>query len=347
MTEPDDPAGEGPGDLEPAASDGYPLVDLADEYELTTVRAVELCAQLGIRAVNGASTLTPDEMVRFRQAVETMPAEPDDEDAATRRDQPRPEAAAWKSRSGDINRWQELEPEDPNAKPRPPARNRSALWAFIWSVVLLVPTLFGFIAVLVLWLVPVGIALNGFRVQRADPTLRGRGFAWAALVVTVFGIALLFAIFVPLQQGTMHRSPGQAALDQLQGKEVEWWTSLEVGQCFTASQSDLDDVASLGLVTVVECDEPHDVEVFGAIGEVPVAAAEPEVYPGQQQLYTFMLAACDPLFTEYAGAPIAESGFEVLPMFPPEDDWEGAETVLLCGARLQSGQQAGVSVIPG
>jgi hypothetical protein len=347
MTEPDDPGGEGPAGEEPAALDGYPLVDLADEYELTTVRAVELCAQLGIRAVNGASMLTPDEMVRFRQAVESMPDEPEDEEDASPLAEPPPEAVAWKSRTGDVNRWHQLEPKDPNAKPGPPALNQSAVWAFVWALVLIIPTLFGFIAVLVLWLVPVGIALNAFRVQRADPTLRGRGFAWGALVVTVFGIALLIAIFVPLQQGTTHRSPGQAVLDQLQGKEVEYWTNVEVGQCFTASQSDLDDVASLANVTVVECNESHDVEVFGQVTEVPVAAAEPEVYPGQQELYTFMLAACDPLFTEYAGAPIAESGFETLPMFPAEEDWEGAQSVLLCGARLQSGQQAGASVIPG
>ena len=64
------------------------VVDLADEFELTTASALDRCDELGIRATDGASLVSDQDADRFRSlvrerlaAAEAEPSVPDEDDS--------------------------------------------------------------------------------------------------------------------------------------------------------------------------------------------------------------------------------------------------------------------------
>lgn len=95
---------------------------------------------------------------------------------------------------------------------------------------------------------------------------------------------------------------------------------LTAGTCF-------DDVSALadegggevGQVPVVDCDEPHDNEVFGTF------ALEAEDYPGLDAVGRQAEAGCRDRFEDYVGAEPDEAGLVVSHLVPTAQSWSAAD----------------------
>ena len=95
---------------------------------------------------------------------------------------------------------------------------------------------------------------------------------------------------------------------------------LAAGTCF-------DDVSALadegggevGQVPVVDCDEPHDNEVFGTF------ALEGDEYPGLDAVGRQAEEGCRDRFEDYVGADPEEAGLVVSHLVPTEQSWSAAD----------------------
>lgn len=113
-------------------------------------------------------------------------------------------------------------------------------------------------------------------------------------------------------------SPGDSALDptttQGGGTSIDVF-DLEVGDCF--------DVPSTGNISDVEgldCDEPHDNEVF-AIFEIAGGPNAP--FPGSEAVSREAQAECTgTLFSDYVGVPFQQSSFSATSINPTRETWE-------------------------
>jgi hypothetical protein len=93
--------------------------------------------------------------------------------------------------------------------------------------------------------------------------------------------------------------------------------SLEVGECFqdvAAGETEVENVET------VDCDEPHDNEVFHTF------ELEGDEFPDDATLLGAIEDEClDPVFEDYFGAPYETSEIEVLPITPTPESWEQAD----------------------
>lgn len=102
-------------------------------------------------------------------------------------------------------------------------------------------------------------------------------------------------------------------------------SDLQVGDCF-------DDPAAgdiVDFVTLRDCDEPHDNEVFALVDH----PAGPDVpYPGDFEAEVQFFELCVALFEEYVGNSYQSSILEVFPYWPLERTWNTFEDRLgICG----------------
>ena len=97
--------------------------------------------------------------------------------------------------------------------------------------------------------------------------------------------------------------------------------TIEVGQCFDDGESD--EVESF---PVVDCDEPHDNEVF----HVYDVDADGD-YPGTDALHEEGVERCtgEP-FEAYVGEPYETSRFEVFTVVPTETSWGDGDREVVC-----------------
>lgn len=93
--------------------------------------------------------------------------------------------------------------------------------------------------------------------------------------------------------------------------------SLEVGQCFQLPEDDPEQVTD---VEVVDCDEPHENEVFHTF------ELEGDQFPGQEAATVAAEEACyGAAFEDYIGQPYESSEVEVFSIFPTRTSWEDAD----------------------
>ncbi len=93
--------------------------------------------------------------------------------------------------------------------------------------------------------------------------------------------------------------------------------SLEPGTCF-------DDVVELtdegggevGEVPVVDCDQPHDNEVFATFD------LEAEAFPGDERVLELAFDGCLDRFEEYVGSDPEASRYALTHLVPTERTWE-------------------------
>jgi hypothetical protein len=71
----------------------------------------------------------------------------------------------------------------------------------------------------------------------------------------------------------------------------------------------------------VDCDEPHDHEVF-ALPQHPDGEGAP--YPGQDALLEFAQQRCDEAFEGYVGTDYASSALYLTALTPSEEAWTDA-----------------------
>lgn len=103
---------------------------------------------------------------------------------------------------------------------------------------------------------------------------------------------------------------------------------LEVGDCFDLpDESEMDRFETVDLI---DCDEPHEVEVVG-VGELNPEGDLP--YPDDDELFRIAGQRCAVLTD---GLPL--EGFGVVPLAPTLDTWEGADGGFSCLALQVGGE---------
>ena len=106
---------------------------------------------------------------------------------------------------------------------------------------------------------------------------------------------------------------------------------IEVGTCF----NDASDAGTLEYtdLPVVDCDEPHDNEVYHLF-DAPGGAA----YPGDQEIASVTEQGCLGAFEAYVGRPYTESSLLILPIPPTEASWDAGDREVVCA--LYDGERA-------
>jgi hypothetical protein len=102
---------------------------------------------------------------------------------------------------------------------------------------------------------------------------------------------------------------------------------LEVGQCL--NEPDSEEVID---VDVVECGEPHDLEVY-RVAELP----DQDFDAGAVDTASF--AICLESFDGFVGTPYAESELDIYYLVPSEDSWAGGDREVVCAVYDLSGEQ--------
>jgi hypothetical protein len=93
--------------------------------------------------------------------------------------------------------------------------------------------------------------------------------------------------------------------------------TLSVGDCF---QDDAAGETEVTDVETVDCDEPHDNEVFHTF------ELEGEELPDEDELFAVIERECiDDNFEDYFGAPYETSEIEVFPITPTQQSWDEAD----------------------
>ena len=98
---------------------------------------------------------------------------------------------------------------------------------------------------------------------------------------------------------------------------------VDVGTCF----NDAGDEGAFDYTdfAVVDCDEPHDNEVYHLF-DAPGDGA----YPGNDQIAQVTRDGCLAAFEGYVGKPYAQSAFAILPIPPSETSWNGGDREVVC-----------------
>ena len=99
--------------------------------------------------------------------------------------------------------------------------------------------------------------------------------------------------------------------------------SLEVGSCFDdASDNEQQEVVSD--VPIVDCDEPHDNEVFFTY-DLPEGD-----YPGAEALNLSAEERCVGAFADYVGADYQSSSLDVSWLSPTTESWDRDDREITC-----------------
>jgi hypothetical protein len=94
---------------------------------------------------------------------------------------------------------------------------------------------------------------------------------------------------------------------------------LEVGDCFRGEMPEFD---------IVDCEEPHDAEVFGLDDH---HAAEGAPYPGRAELSFVTDQRCVEAYASHVGESIQETEWRILIVEPSEESWdERDDRAFLC-----------------
>lgn len=95
---------------------------------------------------------------------------------------------------------------------------------------------------------------------------------------------------------------------------------LEVGDCF----DDPDNFIEVSDVEIVECEEPHDNEVY-ALFVIPDGD-----YPGEDALETRSINDCLDAFQPYVGRDFASSSLDASYLFPSSESWAVGDREVAC-----------------
>lgn len=96
---------------------------------------------------------------------------------------------------------------------------------------------------------------------------------------------------------------------------------LAVGDCFDRST----ETGEISDVPVVDCDEPHDSEVFHTF-----EVEGDDEYPGGEALVAQAEEQCLPAFADYVGLDYADSTLDVFPITPTDGSWAEGDREVVC-----------------
>ncbi len=95
---------------------------------------------------------------------------------------------------------------------------------------------------------------------------------------------------------------------------------LDVGTCF----DDPDTFEQVEDVPVVECEDPHDNEVFANVDLTG------DDYPGQDQVENRATQICYDNFSDYVGISYEESVYDIGWLFPTAETWSAGDREVIC-----------------
>ncbi len=110
---------------------------------------------------------------------------------------------------------------------------------------------------------------------------------------------------------------------------------LEVGTCFDDPSGSYDEVAD---VPVVDCDQPHDNEVFA---NQDLTGSD---FPGVDQVKNRADAVCLENFASYVGTAYADSIYEIGSLYPTAETWDIGDREVICFAYDMSLEQTTGSI---
>lgn len=185
----------------------------------------------------------------------------------------------------------------------------------VWALVLAILPLCG-----ISWIVSVVLAIMVLSGPR-DGQRRGRGMAWASIVVVVvWSIVTLVAIIVAIAYGISSLTIDRDENGNITSRGEAWPEELRAGDCLD------EDVSSPRrgdeFETVVPCDEPHATQVYL---EIQLDSYD---YPSREEIAETG-AECEAEFEAWVGVPPEASELDVSYLYPSEDNWD-YETTLKC-----------------
>lgn len=107
--------------------------------------------------------------------------------------------------------------------------------------------------------------------------------------------------------------------------------TLAVGDCINTSGA-----SEVDTVPVIDCDEPHDLEIFAA------TELTGDTFPGDTVVSDELDAFCrGDVFTDFIGLPYADSIFGTSGFHPTAASWDNGDRELLCTIGNPDGQTTG------
>ncbi len=301
------------------------VFELADEFNLTSVEAAEICVAAGVVDATAATDLTDAQVARWR----TLAAARADWLAREARAPvgvassefgPLP-AAPWETPSADDDTAASVPPwADPqrsttvHAPPavdtRPPPLSPYAPAALALSVIsLIIPFVVGIGALALGWYAK-------DRIDRSEGQVRGRSLATAAQVVAAIGIVgwtLLLVASIYQDARSSRTDDGQVETGLI------GWDEIGVGRCVRIPRADLAVENWMSL----DCAEPHEAEVYATERVAPTTNPN-EPYPGRASLVPGATRLCEERFAAYIGEPYAASDLRIAVYFPTPSNWDAS-----------------------
>jgi hypothetical protein len=157
------------------------------------------------------------------------------------------------------------------------------------------------------------------------------------LSVCVIGAVLAVVALVALGDDDSDAEAEATTPTQPEGDPVAV-DQIDVGTCFNdAGDSGAFDYTDL---PVVDCEEPHDNEVYHLFD----APAGDGAYPGNEAIAQVTRNGCLEAFEPYVGKPYTESAFLILPIPPSEASWESGDREVVCAVYDSSREELRGSV---
>jgi len=322
------------------------LVELADEYRLTTSEAIELCLAAGIPADASTFELNELQEQNWRELAGRQRAfkiEAEKERAAA--DRATHEAGAGEpgapSSFGPIPPapWEQSAAEAADAAvltaPIPhngtatsadtdldpswgaqtgtgPNAPQVSLYAAAALALSIVSLIFPFVPAILA--IPMALYAK-HQVRRSNGGLTGERLATAAIVVSAVGVVLWAAIIVVSFAHDYRAEYDRThAPDLQQDTTTISWDQIGEGQCVRIPRADLPVDEWQG----VACNAPHESEVFA---KIKLNNGLGERWPGNVAFIALASDECQKAFATYVGVPYSQSELKIGAFFPTASNW--------------------------
>ncbi len=317
------------------------LVDLADEFHLTTTDAVDLCLAAGIPAETSDAELNANEVVRFRDIAQQQKEWRDRAEAErlARAERVRPSAdpaaasafgpippAPWEAGAGPGSAQGPARAPDSITAGAPPAlaagwgvdagRGEGTPQVSIYAAAALgigvVSLIFPFLPSVIA--IVMALYAKG-RIRQSRGALSGERLASAAIGVSALGIALWLGIFGAALWTQHQDQEAKARLVDIQvDRGTVAWNEIAPGMCVRVPRADVPVESWRGL----DCTAPHEAEVFY---RASVDTAKIMGYPGRDSFIPLAKQQCINAFSTYVGEPYTKSDLHIGVYFPSAYNW--------------------------
>lgn len=315
------------------------LVDLADEFELTTVDALDLCRELGIDATASNSELADQEAERFRVGARELWARRRAEEeaiAATGGSMPLAPLVAQTDFTQVPSSWQEAARTPPPPPPGSQGVERLAVLSVVAAGISLVVSLLTGLCGVLVALVPVGLSVRAKNAM-AERATSGKGLVLLARLGAIVSIVIALGVTWVAYTGNIDKLPTLAVLDLFAPGELVSADDVGPGDCVLEPES-TPGAEQLLIVQVVSCTSKHDVEYFAALDTFGITPIEDlDDFPGDESIKSVMFSECRPLWEEFTGSTLGTSELDLAIFYPTERAWKAGDRGLLCGVASLDG----------